>query len=113
MKKEYGFSETDTEEFLKILKTHNIKKIIAYGSRVAGSFKFYSDFDFIILKPEIYSLANFSLLKEDFEESNIPFQIDVQRVKSINKNFLELILPYSQIWEYSEELKNWNERKIL
>ncbi|KAF3978457.1 MAG: nucleotidyltransferase domain-containing protein [Methylococcales symbiont of Iophon sp. n. MRB-2018] len=53
------------------------KKVYAFGSRTNGTAKPYSDLDLaIITKPEL-SLKQSAILTEKFEESDLPFRVDI------------------------------------
>lgn len=53
-------------------------KVEAFGSRVNGNNKQFSDLDLLIhLDPRI-DLEKFATLREAFDESDLPFKIDLQ-----------------------------------
>lgn len=63
-----------------------------FGSRITKKIKTYSDLDLIIIgKTKIDSkiLAN---LKEEFEESDIPFRVDIIDWHRISKEFQQIII---------------------
>ncbi len=64
----------------------------AFGSRVSGSPKDYSDLDLALVgaaKLESSVIAN---LREAFEESDIPFRVDILDWHAISKEFQKVIL---------------------
>jgi len=64
-------------------------KFYAFGSRVKGNAKRFSDLD-LCYKEEItwIELAN---LNEEFEESDLPFKVDLISWNRIDDNFRKLI----------------------
>lgn len=61
----------------------------AYGSRVKGTHRKFSDLDVCITDP-ISDLDMF-YLKEAFEESDLPFKVDVRRWHDMSKDFQTII----------------------
>jgi uncharacterized protein len=52
-------------------------QVFAFGSRVSGSPRKYSDLNLAIVMPQPLSLRNLSQLKASFEDSDIPICIDL------------------------------------
>ena len=52
-------------------------RVLAFGSRVAGSPRKYSDLDLAIIQPEPLSLRTISRLKNAFEDSDLPICVDL------------------------------------
>ena len=76
----------------EILKKHVPDcEIRVFGSRITGKAKPYSDIDLAIVgkqkipKPILYNL------KDDFEESNLPFRVDVLDWHAISEEFKKVI----------------------
>lgn len=66
------------EEVLQILKDHVPEHAVwAFGSRVLGGAKKYSDLDIVIITKEPLALSKMADLKEAFDESNLVFKVDV------------------------------------
>jgi predicted nucleotidyltransferase len=61
----------------------------AYGSRVKGTHRKFSDLDLCIMEP-ISDLDMF-YLKEALEESNLPFKVDIRRWDEMSKDFQKII----------------------
>ena len=61
----------------------------AYGSRVKGTHRKFSDLDLCIMEP-ISDLELF-YLKEAFTESDLPFKVDVRRWIDMSKDFQTII----------------------
>lgn len=66
------------EEVLQILKNHVPEySVWAFGSRVSGGARKYSDLDIVIITKEPLSLSKMADLREAFDESNLVFKVDV------------------------------------
>ena len=52
-------------------------EVRAFGSRVNGPAKNYSDLDLVVVAPGKLSADTLRHLKEAFEESDLPFRVDV------------------------------------
>ncbi len=75
-----------------ILRNHvPDRKVLAFGSRAAWSAKKYSDLDLAILGDEPLSLDAASALSEEFEESDLPFKVDLVDWTLIDKAFRNTI----------------------
>lgn len=72
----------------KILSKFNYT-FYAYGSRVKGTHRKFSDLDLCIREP-ISDLDMF-YLKEAFTESDLPFKVDVRRWNDMSKDFQAII----------------------
>ena len=84
-------------EYLDIVKNILKKyvphaKIKVFGSRVNGTPKPYSDLDLIIENTTEISLLTLAKIDHDFEESSIPFRVDVMDWFSISTEIKEVIL---------------------
>lgn len=64
-------------------------KFYAFGSRIKGTPKRFSDLD-LCFKEEIPLSIQFSL-EEDFEESDLPFKVDILEWKTLSPEFRNLI----------------------
>ena len=60
--------------------------IWAYGSRVAGNARPWSDLDLVVFS-NTEQKSSISLLKEALEESNLPFRVDLLEWDSLPENF--------------------------
>ena len=76
---------------LDLLKKHipNIE-VWAYGSRVTGTTKPCSDLDIVALTADGHR-ENISNLKEAFEESDLPFRVDLFVWDQVPENFHKII----------------------
>ena len=88
---------------IKILPEHLkiVKKILSetapncearvFGSRVNGNPKDYSDLDIALASSERLSLNTLGKIEEAFEESDIPFRVDILDWNALSPEFQELI----------------------
>lgn len=63
----------------------------AFGSRVHGKPKKYSDLDLAIITETPLSPLIMSQLREAFDESNLPFQVDLVDWAQIHADFKKII----------------------
>jgi type I restriction enzyme S subunit len=66
-------------------------KAKAFGSRVKGEFKENSDLDLAIVGNGKLGFSKMGELKLSFEESDLPFRVDVLDYNSISENFRNII----------------------
>ncbi|TDM08093.1 MAG: hypothetical protein C4K60_00855 [Ideonella sp. MAG2] len=80
------------QEVLQILARHvpNIE-VRAFGSRVKGTAKPYSDLDLALMTTQPLPLAQEAALKEAFDEASLPFKVDVLDWASTAPAFRQLI----------------------
>ena len=64
----------------------------AFGSRVIGTPKDYSDLDLALVGAAKLEAAVMENLREAFEESDIPYRVDILDWNSISKEFQKVIL---------------------
>ncbi|MBU1261150.1 MAG: nucleotidyltransferase domain-containing protein [Planctomycetes bacterium] len=66
-------------------------EVRAFGSRVCGTAKNYSDLDIAIVGAEKIKRRVKMLLKEAFEKSDLPFRVDVVDYNAISDSFRAII----------------------
>lgn len=66
-------------------------EVRAFGSRCNGKAKKYSDLDLAIVGSEKIDLKILADIKEAFEESNLPYRVDVLDWNVISDNFRKII----------------------
>jgi len=66
-------------------------EVRAFGSRVDGSAKDYSDLDVAVVAPNKIKRRTKMLLKEAFEESDLPFRVDVIDYNGVSDKFRAII----------------------
>ena len=79
---------------LTILRKHlpSTSKVWVFGSRAKGSDRKYSDIDLVVdMCGEPLSIEILADLATDFEESDLPFKVDIVDWNTINKEFKQLI----------------------
>ncbi|NCP86541.1 MAG: hypothetical protein CO094_02720 [Anaerolineae bacterium CG_4_9_14_3_um_filter_57_17] len=67
-------------------------EVRAFGSRVAGKAKPYSDLDLVLVSTEKLSFKQVSLLRTAFEESKLPFRVDVLDWQTLSPTFRQIVL---------------------
>ncbi|MCE1246445.1 MAG: nucleotidyltransferase domain-containing protein [Firmicutes bacterium] len=63
----------------------------AFGSRVNGTARQYSDLDIVLVGKEKLSIAQLAKIEEAFQESDLPFRVDILDWKRISDEFREII----------------------
>ena len=66
-------------------------EVRAFGSRVTRSAKAYSALDLAVVGVTALDRSTLARLKEAFEESDLPIQVDVLDWQEISQNFREII----------------------
>ena len=83
----------DADLIIKIIRQHlsaNVD-IFFFGSRVNGSFRKESDIDVLLKGIAPIDLGILSLVKEELEESDIPFKVDILDYHRCSKKMLKNI----------------------
>lgn len=82
----------DWDEVCHVLKNLLPEQLVwAFGSRVKGNAKAYSDLDLAIITSQPLSLTKMAIIKEAFEESNLSIRIDVVDWAATNETFRKII----------------------
>jgi predicted nucleotidyltransferase len=85
-------SEEDRREVLKILQAQIPKlPVWAFGSRVQGTARAYSDLDLAVITQEPLSMAAMADLKNAFDESDLVFKVDLVDWATTSENFRKII----------------------
>lgn len=66
-------------------------EVLAFGSRVSGTTQDYSDLDLAIVAEDRLPLRILAHLREDFDESELSFRIDVLDWQAISEEFRNVI----------------------
>lgn len=66
-------------------------EVRVFGSRYNLTARKYSDLDLVILGQDILDLNLLAYLKEAFEESDLPFRVDILDWHSISQEFRQVI----------------------
>lgn len=67
------------------------REVWAFGSRIRGAAKAFSDLDLVILGNHPLDLSTLAELREDFSESNLPFKVDVVDWATTSEAFRKII----------------------
>jgi type I restriction enzyme S subunit len=67
------------------------RDVRAFGSRVSGRVKPYSDLDLAVMGEEALPWSKLAALNEDFEESALPFKVDVLDWATTSESFRQRI----------------------
>jgi len=85
-------SEEHAREVENILQTIVPNETVwAFGSRVTGNAKPYSDLDLVIVRETPLPPLVISDLREAFDESDLPFQVDIVNWANIDDAFKDII----------------------
>lgn len=72
-------------------------EVRAFGSRVTGNARPYSDLDIVLLGPARLSIGRLAALREAFAESELAIRVDVIDWNAISKNFRNIIAAQFEI----------------
>ena len=92
---QYGLTEENILLLNAIFGKYNaVKEVVLYGSRAKGNYTNRSDIDLVIKgsKTDRHIIANILL---DFDDSNIPYLIDLQDISNIRN--IQLIEHISRV----------------
>jgi len=85
-------SEDSLKKIKDILnKTVPNCEVRAFGSRVKGTNREYSDLDLAILGPQKLGISLLGDVEEAFMASTIPFRVDVLDYNSVSEKFQKII----------------------
>ncbi|HHB12296.1 MAG TPA: nucleotidyltransferase domain-containing protein [Chromatiales bacterium] len=73
------------------------RRVAAFGSRVTGDARRYSDLDLVILGEEPLPLSTLFQLKDAFEESDLPIRVDVVDQARMAPDFFERLREQMEI----------------
>ncbi|NBH75597.1 nucleotidyltransferase family protein [Rodentibacter pneumotropicus] len=75
-----------------ILRTHLAGyEVRAFGSRVKGTARKFSDLDLVVMSEQPLSLLLFAEVEEAFSESGLPYKVDLLDWATISETFREII----------------------
>ncbi|MDD5687019.1 MAG: nucleotidyltransferase domain-containing protein [Elusimicrobia bacterium] len=80
-------------------------EVRVFGSRITDTVKNYSDLDIVIVSENKLSKKNLYSLKEAFEESDLPFRVDVLDWNNISPEFREVISKKYEVLQKSNNQK--------
>ena len=87
-----GLTTEDFEIVTRVLSTHVPgRPVYAFGSRAVGKARRRSDLDLAVGGDTPLSLRQRALLKEDFDESDLPIFVDILDLHAITADFYRRI----------------------
>ncbi|MGV4878169.1 nucleotidyltransferase family protein [Acetobacter indonesiensis] len=89
------------------------REVRAFGSRVTGKAKPFSDLDLAIMGDEPLSLETRARLEEVFSESDLPWKVDVLDWSLTEKNFQRLILNSTILLKIIQTRTQNNDENLL
>lgn len=96
-----ALSEVDKALVVSVLSQHlGAARIIVFGSRANGNHKPYSDLDIAIdaAVPADFGWRELANLREDFEESDLNFRVDVVNYQNLNPTFKKIVDQTGQLF---------------
>ena len=86
-------SPEEEQEISRILRQRIPRiPVLAFGSRVQGNYRPFSDLD-LALEPSVsLSLGKMAELRADFSDSNLPYFVDLVDLTTVEPAFKNLIL---------------------
>jgi type I restriction enzyme S subunit len=92
MSRKLDLSDDQLSEVKSILNTLvPDRRVCAFGSRANGKARLYSDLDIVIYGARPLSLDKLALLREAFDESDLPYKVDIVDYLTISKEFQKII----------------------
>ncbi len=81
-----------SQSVLEILKRHVPRaEVRAFGSRVAGTAKSYSDLELAVVGEQPLSRTVLGELQEEFQESDLPIRVDIVDWHTLDAGFQAVI----------------------
>ncbi len=84
-------------------------EVRAFGSRVKWTAKDYSDLDLAVVGSKSLSIRQERRLKAAFEESNLPFRVDVLDWQSISEGFKKVIIEQYEVIQEAQPVNSKGE----
>lgn len=78
------------DQIVQILGTD--VEVLLFGSRATGTAREFSDIDLCVKSIRPISLAEISAWREKFQNSNLPFKVDVVLFDDLSEDFRQLIV---------------------
>ena len=86
-------SAEELKTILAILERHVPERAVwVFGSRATGTAKKFSDLDLAIIGDQPLSLHTQATLSDDFDDSNLPFKVDIVDWATTSDTFKAIIL---------------------
>ena len=87
-----GITENEEAIIKKILKGYPYE-FYYYGSRVKGDYTKASDLDILVKSKDTVDYLLLAVLEREFNESKIPYRINLSDYSQMDKSFYKLIEP--------------------
>ena len=98
-------SSTQLAEVERILREHVPEcEVRAFGSRVTGRTKPWSDLDLAVIGPKALGFQRLGLLIEAFQESTLPFRVDVLDWHETSPSFRAIIAQQYAVIQASQRI---------
>lgn len=95
----HGVSDADRELVVRLIESLLPNaRIIAFGSRLAGRGRRYSDLDIAIDIGTPIPFERMAQLRERFAESRLVYLVDFSDFQSLSAQFRELVVSTGQVW---------------
>lgn len=92
MSRKLDLSDDQLSEVKSILNTFIPERTVcAFGSRANGKARLYSDLDIAVYGNHPLSLDKLALLREAFDESDLPYKVDIVDYLTISNEFQKII----------------------
>ncbi|GHU38855.1 hypothetical protein FACS1894190_01410 [Spirochaetia bacterium] len=86
----YGLSDQTLETLEALFKKYaGIQEVVLYGSRAKGNYKSGSDIDLSLHTDDSFTSSDLSNLSNDFDDSNMPYFVDVNIFSKLNSDSLK------------------------
>ena len=67
------------------------REVRIFGSRATGTAKPYSDIDLVIMGDELLPVTSMRILRDAFDDSDLPFQVDLVEWVGTSEEFRKVI----------------------
>jgi len=80
-------------ETVKVILRRHLpdREVLVFGSRATMTAKEYSDLDLAVIGDTPLTLSQLALLENDFDESDLPFKVDVVDWATTSEPFRQII----------------------
>ena len=85
-------AEKEIKNILQNFIDFKKSKVFIFGSRAKGASRKFSDYDIGIIGRKSLDFKKISLIKDKFEESDLPYRVDVVDFSTVSKNFKNIAL---------------------
>lgn len=90
----------DKKQIIEIIKKHLAPvKIYLFGSRARGDYVAESDIDIALDAGAIIDLTLLEKIKDEIEDTNIPFTVDIVDLHRVSEDFKKQILHDGVVWQ--------------